>query len=119
MAETKRQLLRRKLKEKTVYAPFVYDGMTAILAEKTGNEAVYLTGFGTAATHGLADVGLITLTEISQRVRIIDRSCGLPVIADADTGYGNYTNVMRTVQEYEHAGVAALHLEDQRWPKRC
>ena len=119
MAETKRQLLRRKLKEKTVYAPFVYDGMTAILAEKTGNEAVYLTGFGTAATHGLADVGLITLTEISQRVRIIDRSCGLPVIADAVTGYGNYTNVMRTVQEYEHAGVAALHLEDQRWPKRC
>ncbi|MCC8060496.1 MAG: isocitrate lyase/PEP mutase family protein [Clostridiales bacterium] len=119
MVETKRQLFRRKLKEKTVYAPFVYDGMTAILAERTGNEAVYLTGFGTAASYGLADVGLITLTEISQRVRIIDRSCNLPVIADADTGYGNYTNVMRTVHEYEHAGVAALHLEDQRWPKRC
>ncbi len=117
--KTKRQILKEKMKEKTVYAPFVYDGMTAILAQRAGNEAVYLTGFGTAASYGLADVGLITLTEISERVRIIDRSCDLPVIADADTGYGNYTNVMRTVQEYEHAGVAALHLEDQRWPKRC
>lgn len=119
MTETKRQVLHRKMKEKTVYAPFVYDGITAILAEQTGNEAVYLTGFGTAASYGLADVGLITLTEIAEKVRIIDRSCSLPVIADADTGYGNYTNVMRTVKEYEHAGVAALHLEDQRWPKRC
>ncbi|WP_018212741.1 isocitrate lyase/PEP mutase family protein [Desulfitobacterium hafniense] len=119
MKTSKRQRLRQMLKESTVYAPFVYDGITALLAERSGCRAVYLTGFGTAASHGLADVGLITLTEISQRVRIIDRSCSLPVIADADTGYGNYTNVMRTVREYEHAGVAALHLEDQVWPKRC
>jgi len=107
------------LKTGSIYAPFVYDGITAKLAERAGCQAVYLTGFGTAASYGMADVGLITLTEIAHRVRTVDRSCSLPVIADADTGYGNYTNVMRTVQEYEHAGVAALHLEDQAWPKRC
>lgn len=119
MEGTKRKELRRALQTGSIHAPFVYDGITAKLAERAGCQTVYLTGFGTAASYGMADVGLITLTEIAQRVRIVDRSCSLPVIADADTGYGNYTNVMRTVQEYEHAGVAALHLEDQAWPKRC
>lgn len=119
MEKTKRQQLREMLQEGVVYAPFVYDGMTAILAEKTGNRAVYMTGFGTAAKNGMPDVGLTNQMEMAENVRIIDRSCNLPVIADADTGYGNYSNVMRTVQEYEHAGVAALHLEDQAWPKKC
>lgn len=119
MEGTKRKALRKMLQAGSIYAPFVYDGVTAKLAERAGCQAVYLTGFGTAASYGLADVGLITLTEIAQRARIVDHSCSLPVIADADTGYGSYMNVMRTVQEYEHAGVAALHLEDQAWPKRC
>jgi 2,3-dimethylmalate lyase len=78
-----------------------------------------MTGFGTAATYGLPDVGLLTLTEMADNVRKLVNSTEIPIIADADTGYGNYSNVMRTVQEYERAGAGALHLEDQVWPKRC
>ena len=78
-----------------------------------------MTGFGTAAARGLPDIGLLTMTEMVQNVRWLAESVEVPVICDADTGYGNALNVGRTVREYEKAGAAALHLEDQVWPKRC
>jgi 2-methylisocitrate lyase-like PEP mutase family enzyme len=102
-----------------VVAPFVYDALQARLAEEAGFEAVYMTGFGTAAARGLPDLGLLTQTEMAANARTIARAVSLPVICDADTGYGNALNVARTVREYEDAGAAALHLEDQVFPKRC
>jgi len=100
-------------------APFVYDGLQAKIAERTGFNAVYMTGFGTAAARGFPDLGLLTMTEMVQNVRAIAHAVKVPVICDADTGYGNPVNVWRTVREYEEAGAAALHIEDQVFPKRC
>lgn len=112
--------LRDKLNDSAmVLAPFVYDALQAKVAESVGFEAVYMTGFGTAAARGFPDLGLLTMSEMVENVRVIARSIRIPVICDADTGYGNPTNVWRTVREYEHAGAAALHIEDQAWPKRC
>jgi 2,3-dimethylmalate lyase len=102
-----------------VVAPFVYDALQAKIAERVGFEAVYMTGFGTAAARGFPDLGLLTMTEMVDNVRAIARSVKVPVICDADTGYGNPVNVWRTVREYEAAGAAGLHIEDQVWPKRC
>jgi 2,3-dimethylmalate lyase len=100
-------------------APFVYDCLQAKIAERTGFQAVYMTGFGTAAARGFPDLGLLTMAEMVQNVRAIAHAVNLPVICDADTGYGNPINVWRTVREYEEAGAAALHIEDQVWPKKC
>jgi 2-methylisocitrate lyase-like PEP mutase family enzyme len=100
-------------------APFVYDALQAKLAEAAGFELVYMTGFGTAAARGYPDVGLLTLTEMVENARSIARAVSVPVVSDADTGYGNPINVVRTVHEFESAGVAAIHIEDQVWPKRC
>jgi 2-methylisocitrate lyase-like PEP mutase family enzyme len=116
--------VRRKLRRAMegtgmVVAPFVFDGLQAKIAEAAGFEAVYMTGFGTAAARGLPDVGLLTMSEMVQNVRVISESVEIPVVCDADTGYGNPLNVIRTVREYEAAGAAALHIEDQVWPKRC
>ena len=112
--------LREKLnRTPMVVAPFVYDALQAKIAERVGFEAVYMTGFGTAAARGLPDLGLLTMSEMVENVRTIARSVQIPVICDADTGYGNPVNVWRTVNEYERAGAAALHIEDQVWPKRC
>ena len=121
MAETrtKAAALRHALAEGCVVAPFVYDAIQAKLAEAAGLSAVYMTGFGTAASRGFPDMGLLTMTEMVEAVRTIADSTILPAICDADTGYGNPLNVQRTVREYERAGAAALHLEDQVWPKRC
>jgi len=102
-----------------VVAPFVYDGLTAKLAQAAGFAAVYMTGFGTAAARGFPDLGLLTLSEMADNVRTVTGAVDVPVICDADTGYGNPINVWRTVREYEDAGAAALHIEDQVWPKRC
>ncbi len=102
-----------------VVAPFVWDAFQAKLAVRAGFEAVYMTGFGTAAARGLPDVGLVTMTEMIGNASYIARAVAAPVIADADTGYGNPINVRRTVQEYERASVAAIHIEDQVWPKKC
>jgi 2-methylisocitrate lyase-like PEP mutase family enzyme len=102
-----------------VLAPGVYDGLTARVAGSVGFDAVYMTGFGTAASLGMPDVGLATLTEMAANVARVTEASGLPVIADADTGYGNPLNVQRTVRAYERAGAAALHLEDQVFPKKC
>ncbi len=101
-------------------APGVADAFAARLVKIEGFEAVYMTGFGTSLTRlGMPDVGLLTASEmIDNAGRIVDAS-GLPVIADADTGYGNPINTRRTIRDYEKAGVAGVHLEDQAWPKRC
>lgn len=113
------KILRKLIADGPVIAPFIYDGLQARLAQHVGHTAVYMTGFGTAARLGLPDVGLTTFTEMLENARVIVNSVDIPVICDADTGYGNSLNVIRTVREYENAGVAALHLEDQQWPKRC
>jgi 2,3-dimethylmalate lyase len=103
-----------------VLAPGAYDALTARLVERSGFEAVYMTGFGTAASLlGRPDVGLLTLSEMVDNARRIVQAVGVPVIADADNGYGNPINVIRTVREYETAGVSAIHLEDQVAPKKC
>jgi 2-methylisocitrate lyase-like PEP mutase family enzyme len=106
--------------KKLVTAPGAYDALTAKLIEGANFEAVYMTGFGTAAaTRGLPDMGLLTMTEMLNNAAAIADAVSIPLIADADTGYGNPINVVRTVREYEKAGVAAIHIEDQVWPKRC
>lgn len=102
-----------------VLAPGVYDGLSAKIAGHIGFDALYMTGFGTAASLGMPDAGLATLTEMAANVARVVEASGLPVIADADTGYGNPLNVQRTVKAYERAGAAALHLEDQAFPKKC
>ncbi|MGA8644011.1 isocitrate lyase/PEP mutase family protein [Candidatus Binatus sp.] len=102
-----------------IVAPFVYDCLQAKLAAAAGFDAVYMTGFGTAAARGYPDLGLLTMTEMVANARAISQSVNVPVICDADTGYGNPLNVWRTVREYEDAGASALHIEDQVFPKRC
>ncbi len=104
----------------TVLAPGCYDALGARLIEEAGFPAAYMTGFGSAAGRlGAPDVGLLTLSEMVDNAHRIAEAVAIPVIADADTGYGNALNVIRTVREYEAAGVAAIHLEDQALPKRC
>ncbi len=100
-------------------APGAFDGLSARLIEKAGFAVVYATGGGIARSMGLPDLGLLSFTEVLQRVREIVRATSLPVIADADTGYGNAVNMIRTVREFEETGVAAFHIEDQVFPKRC
>jgi carboxyvinyl-carboxyphosphonate phosphorylmutase len=119
--EQRRATLVHRLDEHAlVVAPGAYDALSARLVEEAGFPAVYMTGFGTAAGRlGRPDVGLLTMTEMAENARRIADAVALPVIADADTGYGNAINVVRTVREYERAGVAAIQLEDQVWPKRC
>src|SRR3984893_12456446 len=102
-----------------IVAPFVFDCLQARLAVAAGFDAVYMTGFGTAAARGYPDLGLLTMSEMVANARAISHAVNLPVICDADTGYGNAVNVWRTVREYEDAGDAALHIEDQVFPQRC
>jgi 2,3-dimethylmalate lyase len=105
----------------TIVAPGAYDALSARLIAQAGFPAVYMTGFGTAASVlGQPDVGLLTMSEMVGRASALASVIGdIPLIADADTGYGNPINVQRTMREYERAGVAALHIEDQIWPKKC
>jgi 2-methylisocitrate lyase-like PEP mutase family enzyme len=111
-----RALLRR---DAVVVAPGVYDGLSTRLVTRAGFSAVYATGGGIARSMGYPDLGLLSLTEVVDRLATIVEQTELPVIADADTGYGNGLNVRRAVRQFERAGVAALHLEDQQFPKRC
>ena len=111
-----RELLRRS---DMVVAPGAYDCITAKLIAQAGFDAVYMTGAGTAAMLGYPDFGLVTMSEMVDNARRIAAATVLPVIADADTGYGNDLNVFRTVREYEAAGVVGIHLEDQDFPKKC
>ncbi len=102
-----------------VVAPGVWDGLSARLVARAGFPAAYATGGGIARSMGYPDLGLLSLSEIVARLANIVEHAGVPVIADADTGYGNALNAQRAVREFERAGVAALHLEDQTFPKRC
>ena len=102
-----------------VVAPGAYDAISAMLIEQAGFPAVYMTGSGTAAALGFPDFGLTTMTEMVENAALIARSISLPLISDADTGYGNELNVTRTVREFEARNVAAIHIEDQVAPKRC
>ncbi|MBE9607265.1 isocitrate lyase/PEP mutase family protein [Acetobacteraceae bacterium H6797] len=112
--------LRQAMREGIVMAPGAPDPLTARLVERAGFPAVYMTGFGaTASRLGMPDIGLLTQTEMAEHARNITRAVRVPVIADADTGYGGPSNIHRTIREYVQAGVAALHLEDQVVPKRC
>ncbi|MEN3265370.1 isocitrate lyase/PEP mutase family protein, partial [Pseudonocardia sp.] len=101
-------------------APGAYDALSARLVEEAGFDVVYMTGFGTTASLiGRPDVGLLSGAEMIDNARRMVAAVDMPVIADADTGYGNAINVIRTVENYESAGLAAMHIEDQVSPKRC
>ena len=114
-------MLREMLsRPEPVLAPGAYDALSARLVEGAGFEAVYMTGFGTSASLlGRPDVGLLTFSEMVDNARRLVQAVKVPVIADADNGYGNPINVIRTVKEYEAAGVSAVHIEDQVIPKKC
>ncbi|OGP47002.1 MAG: carboxyvinyl-carboxyphosphonate phosphorylmutase [Deltaproteobacteria bacterium RBG_13_51_10] len=114
-------LLRKILQDPEILiAPGAHNAFTAKIIEQAGFKAVYMTGSGAAMDLlGLPDLGFLTMSEMVAHARNIVQATSLPVIADADTGYGNALNVMRTVREYEGAGVAGLHIEDQVAPKRC
>ena len=115
-----RAVFRERLRaDGMITAPGAYDCITARLVEQAGFAAVYMTGAGTAATLGYPDYGLVTMSEMADNAGRLAAATTLPVIADADTGYGNELNVVRTVREYERRGVAGIHIEDQGFPKRC
>jgi len=112
--------LQRLLKTgKTIVAPGVFDGLSARIGEQAGFEVLYASGGAIARSTGVPDIGLLTLTEVVDRLTQIVNVTNIPVIADADTGFGNELNVRRTVEAFETAGVAGLHIEDQVFPKRC
>jgi 2-methylisocitrate lyase-like PEP mutase family enzyme len=113
-------LKRRLLSPDILVAPGVYDALTALVAEQAGFEAVYLSGASVAYTHlGRSDVGLTSYSEVEQTLSRITERIAVPVIVDADTGFGNALNVVRTVKGFERAGAAMIQLEDQTFPKRC
>jgi 2-methylisocitrate lyase-like PEP mutase family enzyme len=114
--QTLRQLLKR---DKLLVAPGCFDGLSARLVEEAGFEAAYLSGGAVARSMGIPDIGLVTLSESIDRAAQVVATVKIPIIADADTGYGNAVNLVRTVREFERAGVAAIHIEDQITPKRC
>lgn len=113
--------LRKRLQQEGIlFAPAIYDCLTAQLGEQAGFEMLFTSGFGMSASLlGKPDMGLLTASEVLERVRYICRAVEIPIIADLDTGYGNAMNVMRTVEEAAAAGAAGIILEDQQWPKKC
>jgi 2-methylisocitrate lyase-like PEP mutase family enzyme len=116
---SKGKLFREAMTRGMVTAPGCFDCITARSIERAGFEALYMTGAGTAATLGYPDYGLVTMSEMADNAGRIASAVSLPVIADADTGYGNELNAIRTVREYEKRGVAGIHIEDQDFPKKC
>jgi len=116
----KTTLLRRSIRTGCVMMPGAFNAVTARLVERAGFPAVYISGAGLAnATAGVPDIGLLTLTEVAQLAGYIANAVRIPALVDADTGFGGPQNVGRTVQEFERAGLAGMHLEDQMFPKRC
>jgi len=111
-----RQLINQP---EVLVAPGAYDGITARLVEQAGFSTVYMTGAGTSMAHGFPDFGLLSMSEMVDNAAMMARTVEIPVISDADTGYGNELNVTRTVREFEARGVAGIHIEDQVAPKRC
>jgi 2-methylisocitrate lyase-like PEP mutase family enzyme len=115
-----RQILKRLLqRDKLLVAPGCFDGLSARLVEEAGFEAAYLSGGAVARSMGIPDIGLVTMSEAIERAAQVVSAIKIPIIADADTGYGNAVNLVRTVREFERIGVAAIHIEDQVTPKRC
>ena len=118
--EKRKQFKQRVAQPGIIMAPGCYDAFSAKLAAHVGFEALYMTGAGVSAgLAGFPDVGLLTMSEMVEQARRICDAVGLPLISDADTGYGGVLNIGRTVREFERAGVCAIHLEDQEIPKRC
>jgi methylisocitrate lyase len=111
--------LRAAWQARTIAVPGVFNPLLARMAERLGFEAVYLSGAALSAATGVPDIGLVTLTEFADEARRITQATSLPLLCDADTGFGEALNVERTVRLYEAAGAAGLHLEDQQLPKRC
>jgi methylisocitrate lyase len=107
------------MQQGVVHAPGAFNALVARAVAQAGFEALYVSGGATANVAGFPDIGLLTMTEVCRTIREIADASGLPVIADADTGYGEVESCVRTVVAYERAGAAALHLEDQVFPKRC
>lgn len=117
----KRKRLKKLIEgSEILVAPGAYDALSAKLIETVGFEAVYMSGFATAASNfGLPDIGLLTMTEMVANAKRMADAVSVPVIADADTGYGNHLNVLRSMEEYEKAGIAGIQIEDQISPKKC
>jgi methylisocitrate lyase len=118
-ASSKGRLLREAWSGPAFAVPGVFNALVAKMAERLGFRAVYLSGGALSAAYGVPDVGLLTLTEFAQEARTIARATSLPLLCDADTGFGEALNVERTVRHFEEAGAAGIHLEDQQLPKRC
>jgi 2-methylisocitrate lyase-like PEP mutase family enzyme len=115
-----RQTLRKLLSpDKLLVAPGCFDGLSARLVQEAGYEAAYLSGGAVARSMGIPDIGLVSMSEAIERAAQVVSAVNIPVIADADTGYGNAVNLVRTVREFERVGAAAIHIEDQITPKRC
>lgn len=115
-----RQILKTLLRrDQLLVAPGCFDGLSARLVEEAGFEAAYLSGGAVARSMGLPDIGLVSMSEAIERAAQVASAIKIPIIADADTGYGNAVNLVRTVREFERIGVAAIHIEDQITPKRC
>ncbi|HEY1748357.1 MAG TPA: isocitrate lyase/PEP mutase family protein [Xanthobacteraceae bacterium] len=121
MTKRQRADLRTRLRAKELLvAPGVFDGISARIADQMGFEALYMTGYGTVASHlGLPDAGIATYSDMVGRVEVIANGTATPLIADGDTGYGGLLNVQYTVRGYEAAGAVAIQLEDQEFPKKC
>ena len=116
LRQTLKKLLNRK---QLLVAPGCFDGLSARLVQEAGFEAAYLSGGAMARSMGIPDIGLVTMSESIERAAQVVSAIQIPVIADADTGYGNAVNLVRSVREFERIGVAAIHIEDQITPKRC
>jgi 2-methylisocitrate lyase-like PEP mutase family enzyme len=115
-----RQVLKQFFKrDRLLVAPGCFDGLSARLVEEAGFEAAYLSGGALARSMGIPDIGLVTMSEVIDRAAQVVAAVKIPIIADADTGYGNAVNLVRTIREFERTGVAAIHIEDQITPKRC
>ncbi|MFU0443062.1 oxaloacetate decarboxylase [Streptomyces sp. CAI-155] len=120
MAKRSTTRLRQMIESDGIHvAPGAYDGLTARLVEESGSELLYASGGAIARSCGVPDIGLLSLTEVAARIEQMVDVTGLPVIADADTGFGNAVNAVRTLALYERIGVAGMHIEDQTFPKRC
>ena len=113
-------MLKSIIKTETLLAPGIYDALSGLIAEQSGAQAVYLSGASIAYTRfGRSDVGLVSVSEVHDTLAAVTDRIKIPIIVDADTGFGNALNVQRTVRNFERAGAAAIQIEDQSFPKRC
>src|SRR5213083_1952635 len=118
--ESKGQAFRALLRDEPyVFTGGIYSPLDAQIAEQAGMKAIYMSGYSVAMLNGWPDMGLLTMTEVAKTASMVASAVDVPIIADADDGYGNALSTMRTVQEMAKTGVAGIHLEDQRFPKRC